>query len=589
MTDQTTVPTVARRPSPLALVRMLVAKVIEEPVQHGRLRDVGWPRGLRAIVGVGVAAYVLGVLMVMFSGALRRDASLVVPETLGTSLPRDWVWLLLALVLIAGALLQTAALHAVWWLRWLAFVVSLSLVGGWGLRFATSTVGGTTSGLLETALTVLLLIALLVFVIVRGRRGFVWWEFPVVLALLAIPIFLALERNARSSRPLGYDFAPLFLQGTVTALAPLALPAAVVAGLAVAEIAVSTTVGATRLAERYASRRFAYGLLGTLVVVRLGQAVWELAHWDFVSQSWHVFLTWALLAAVLGGLSLLVLRVDPGRAPVVVSELPERLARMSFPLAAALVGFGLVATLAGVSFVVATALNPQRFAATPSSWFEILSSPTGANIFRALMGLGLVLLAMRSARRGQAQTGLLLCAVAVMLWARVVRQASSGFLDTGFGAGALNLIATAGLVGLIGWYLVRRTLTARRALALSGALVLSALVASHDFISDPAGALLGVSGVGLVLFGVTWGLLTDNEYANHGSRWFPIPTRVMLALANVVLIIAILAYTSLARDPGVAVNLDLFATLGDEVLGTGLMAAAFVGVLAAVKADRPVE
>jgi len=578
-----------RRPGPLALLRILLDKVIEEPVRLGRIRDVGWPRGLRAVVGFGIAAYVAGALTVLFSSAIRRQEPLVVATSLDTGLPRSWAWMLIALVLVAVALFQTAALHAVWWLRWVAGLVSLTLIAAWGLRFTSASAAGVPSGLLENLLTALLLATLVTFVIVRGLSTFAWWEFPVVLVLLAAPVFLGLERNARASRPLGFDLAPELLLGTLTALGPIALPAAVAAGLAVAEIAVTATVTATRVAERYASGRFAYGLLGSLVVLRLAQAAWELAHWDFASQSWHVFLTWTLLAALLGALSLLVLRVDRGRQAVSIGELPERMARMSFPLATAIVAFGLLATLTQVVFFVAVALNPVGMAATPSSWFDLASSPTGATVFRGVLGVVLVLLGLRASRRGQPQTALLLCAVAVMLWARTVRQLSAGFLDIGFGADALNLIATVGLLGLTAWHLVRRSLTAQRALTLSAAFVLSALLASHDFISDPAGALLGVSGVGLVLFGVTWGLLTDNEFTSHESRWFPVPTRVLLALANVVLVVAILAYTSLARDPAATVDLDVFATLGDEVLGTGLMAAAFVGVLSAVRADRPVQ
>ena len=121
------------------------------------------------------------------------------------------------------------------------------------------------------------------------------------------------------------------------------------------------------------------------------------------------------------------------------------------------------------------------------------------------------------------------------------------------------------------------------------ALVLSALLAYHDFVSDPLGALLGFSGAALVLFGLTWGLFTDSGYANTGSRKYPVPTRVLFVLANAVLAITILAFTSLVRDPMATINLDDFAALGDEVLGTALLAATFVAVLTAVRDERPID
>jgi hypothetical protein len=285
-----------------------------------------------------------------------------------------------------------------------------------------------------------------------------------------------------------------------------------------------------------------------------------------------------------------VSRLARGSSPLVVSELPDRMAGMALPLGGVIVGFGLgsLLLLAGV-FTIATALHPAVAAELPSSWLEVFRTPTGSSIFRAGLGVVLVGLALRSARRGRPGTGLLLCAVAVMLWARVVRWASGGVLNAGDGADVLNLLATALLLVLIAGFLLRRTLTPQRALTLSSALVLSALLGSHDFISDPAGALLGFSGAALVLFGLTWGLLTDSDFANRGSRRFPLPSRVLLVLANVILAIGVLAYTSLTRDQSVTVNLDAFATLGDEVLGTALMAATFIAVLSAVRDRREIS
>ena len=67
------------------------------------------------------------------------------------------------------------------------------------------------------------------------------------------------------------------------------------------------------------------------------------------------------------------------------------------------------------------------------------------------------------------------------------------------------------------------------------------------------------------------------------------PTRVLFVLANVLVAISILAFTSLARDPTATINLDDFAMLGDQVLGTALLAATFVAVLVAVRDERTIE
>jgi hypothetical protein len=198
-------------------------------------------------------------------------------------------------------------------------------------------------------------------------------------------------------------------------------------------------------------------------------------------------------------------------------------------------------------------------AAQSGAWLNSLSSVTGPNVFRILFALALIGLAIRFARRGQAGTALLLTAVGVMLLARVIRWATSGVLDAGRGFDALNLVATAVLLVAISATAVRRRLTPERAVGFSGALVLTALLGYHDFVSDPVGAVLGFSGAGLVLFGLTWGLFTDSGYANSGSRKYPVPTRVLFVLANAMVAISILAYSSLVRDPTATVNLEDFA------------------------------
>ena len=112
------------------------------------------------------------------------------------------------------------------------------------------------------------------------------------------------------------------------------------------------------------------------------------------------------------------------------------------------------------------------------------------------------------------------------------------------------------------------------ALAFAGLLILSALFAYRDFISDPLGAVLGFSGVALVLFGLTWDLFTGSGWANGHSRRFPRPTRVLLILTNYVLTMTVLGYAALVRDGSTTIYFDPFAQLGDLILGTGLAAAA---------------
>ena len=579
-----TAPATGRRSDVLDLVKIFFTRVLVDPVREGRLRNREWPFGLGAVVALAYVAYAVGVLLVMSSSAIRERAELSISSASSATLPRAYVWVLLALVIFALALFQTSAMHASVWLRIVGLTLCVIVMGTWSIRY-TSLSGG----LVEMVLGIVLIIGLIVFTLVRGPRPFAWWEVPVVLLLIGGSVVVGVELVNRTARPLGYDFVSSHLTSTMTTLAPAALPAAVAAGLSVAEITVSGTLWATRLVTAAAARRVAYLILASLLVLRLVQAGWELASWDFIRYPPNVFLTWLLLAGLYGGLSVLLLRLAGGRDRLVVSRMPERMASMSLALGLGLVGLSFVAIVILGVFAVAASVAPNQVGATTGAWQQSLTSIAGPNIFRIVFAVALVGLAIRSARRGQAATGLLLAAVAVVVLARVLSWATDGVLDAGTGAGALNLIATVVLVVAIAVTALRRRLTPARAIGFSGALVLSALLASHDFVSDPVGALLGFSGAALVLFGLTWGLFTDSGYANEGSKRYPVPTRVLFVLANVLVAISILAFTSLARDPTATISLDDFAVLGDQVLGTALLAATFVVVLVAVRDERSIE
>jgi hypothetical protein len=135
----------------------------------------------------------------------------------------------------------------------------------------------------------------------------------------------------------------------------------------------------------------------------------------------------------------------------------------------------------------------------------------------------------------------------------------------------------------------RRRLTGQRAIAFAGILILSALFSSRDFISDPIGALLGFSGAALVLFGLTWDLLTGSQWGNGDSRRFPRPTRVMLVLTNSVLTMTVLAYAALVRDGSTTIYLDPYAGFGDLIFGTALLAAAVLAVFDVASRDATVS
>lgn len=578
-------------PALITVLGTVPVRVFVDPVRAGRLRDQEWPSGLRLIVGVAVVAYVIGLVLVVASGPLRAGSELTVPAPATMTVPRAWLWLVLVIVIAALALFQTAALHTAWWLRIVALITSVLLMAQWGIRYTA-----TSGGLVETSLTVVAIVALVVFVILRWRRAFAWWEFGVVWVLQASAVVLGIVVLNRTSAPLGYDFVPTYVLSTVTFLGPVAIPAAVAAGLSVAEITVSATLWTTRTAGRFATARTAYVILAVLLAARMAQAGWQLWVTDSLGLLLAAVPGWLVIGLVLVALWMIMAALARGAAPagggraaVQVSLLPDRIASLALPLGAALVASVFLSIVALTVFSIAGQLVPGVVGRTSGAWQDDLASSVVPGVARVLIGVGLVALAAVGARRGRLADAYLLSAVAVLLWARSATTLGGVRLEVATGSDVLNLLVTAAVAFVVVVLAVLRRLTATRALCLSAAVVMTFLFGYRDFVSDPLGAVFGFSGAALVLFGLTWDLLTGSAIANTGSRKYPVPARVLLVLANSVLAMSILAFTSLVRDPGATIDLGQFAELGDEILGTALVACAFAAILLAVRANRPVD
>lgn len=563
--------------------RTVLTQTLVEPVADGRLRDDGWPYGLRAIVAAGYVMFGLAALTVAFSGRIRSGSTLMVTGASALGLPRQAQWLLVALLGFGVALFLSAVLHAPWWGRLVGLVFTLLLMGSWSVR--SPAIAGSWLWPLLGAAT---MVALLVFVILRWRRRFAWWEFAVVWGLVGAATVVGVFTQ-RFSRTFGYDFTPQLLQQTAAILGTLALPAATLAGAAVAEIAVRATVSATRTAQRLSHRRWPYVILAVVLAARLAQIGWLLAHRDAVTGGWPTAITALVLTLAFTGVAVGVRWL--GRAhpePPSVSTLSDELGRVGFGVGAALLAIIVPLQVVLVVVQVLLSLDPGG----PLGRIGLNVAPlvsSAVDPIRIGVAVGLIVLAARAARRGQRGRALMLGCIAVML----VALARSAFLGDATAApldqDALNVIVSGVAVTTTLVCLLRRRLTANRAVALAGVLILSGLFSYRDFISDPLGALLGFSGAALVLFGLTWDLLTGSHWGNTTSPRFPRPTRVMLVLTNSLLTMLVLAYAALVRDGSTTIYLDPYAEFGDVLFGTALLAAAVIAVLTGVGEDRSIR
>ncbi len=556
-------------------------RTLVEPVQEGRLRDTGWPYGLRTIVAAGYLMFALAALLVIASGPIRASSPLLVTGT-GVGLPRGVLWPMVVLLSFGLASFMAAALHGPWWFKLVGLGLTLTMTATWSLRTP-----GLAGSLWQPVAAGLIIAALLVFVLVRWRRPFVWWEFAVLWALTGAAMVIGVVEG-RYGAVYGSDIRPASLQLTAAALGFLALPAATVAGAAVAEVTVRATLAATQSAQRLTGRGWPYAILGVVLGVRAVQVGWQVAHRDPVVDGWNAVLPAVLLVAAFALVGTVLLRLARRHTSVAqVAELPEELTRIGFGVSIALVSAVVPVLVVNVVLYIAVALDPTGAVGRSSVNLNPLLD-RAVDPIRAVIGVVLLVFAVRAARRGRPGRALVLGSTAVML----VALARSLFLDGATVAtidpDAINLVSTVVVLVAAAASGLRRVLTRQRALGYAGILILSALFSYRDFISDPLGSLLGFSGAALVLFGLTWDLLTGAGWGNGESRRFGRPTRVLLVLTNAVLTMMVLAFAALIRDGSQTIYLDRYAELGDFVFGTALLAAAVIAVHAAAARDSAV-
>lgn len=558
----------------------IVDHILADPFRKGRLRMRGWPTGLRPIVVIAVCAYALAVLGIVFSGPLRESLDLSVTVGSATlSFPRPVLWVLLFLVVLAMALLQTAALHVSWWLA--TAVTTLTVLV---LLFA----GALDNESLFSPgrmTTILLGVGVILFTAIRRRYRFAWWEFAVILPTVGIAFAVATGRATAQSSPNGLDFGPTVLSLTMSTLGQLAVPAAIAAGAAVAELSASTALWVVGVVRR---RLPAVAVVIALAIVTVWR-MWGL--WAVFTSVEGVgivqFVSSALLVLAIGGLWFMLMLVR-GKRRLVPSalRLVDRLGAVATPIGAGLAfTLGpLVVTLLATQIMFAYGV-PLESVVALQSVVGLLTTSTATALVRLAVGVALIFLAFVFARRGGRTIPELIGGIGIV----TITVALAGLFGLGdllWTSSGLTAVATIGCFALLGWFAIRRSLTVTRVTGLTVALLLAAFFDQRDFVSDPLGALLGFTGVAFVLFGFVWSFLTGGANANSTSPKFPRPARVLIFLANSVFGVTVLAFSALARDPNASINLGAFAEVGDQLFGTGLLTAVLLSVIAAVLRDR---
>ncbi len=569
----------ARRNGVLITARSFVDNVLVAPIRGGRLRDIDWPLGLRPIVALALGAYVIAALLVAGGGIIRSATTLFAQNTAQVPLPRVTVWLLFALVALSLTLAQAGALHMRGWVRWFVtgYVAML-------LLFLGGTQVISPLGSVSVGTNVIGVIALIVLVATRGRRGFSWIEF-VAIAVIVFGGVIAAVLASSSAAQSGFDFAPLLLTTSMALLASLAIPATIASGAAVAELAVTSATWAA-ISFRDGLGRIAVIVLIVVLLVWRGFdlvptviAVVNDPAYELVTIGGAVAFL-GLFAGAWWGLR----RLRRPRPAATVTGIVDAQLNTSLPIAAAITPLAIITPV----IVVASLLGMIAPALAEPLWslYSVLASYEIIGGMRLVTGLVLLVLAVLFARRGVAAMPELFAAIGIASAVGGITVLIGGFpLWT---PASVSVVATIACVGLLVWVLVTGATTARLT-AIAVALLAAALFANPQWLTDPLGVVLPSAAIASVLLGLTWALLTGFAIANGHSAKYPRPARVMLMLANTVFATTVLAYVALSKDPSSGFDFEAIVELGQITFGTPLVACALLVAFTAVLRDRDVE
>ena len=544
------------------VLRDLVLLTLVEPVRSGRPRTAGWPAGLRPLLVLTLLVYAALTLAVIFAEPLRTSGTLLVLSR-GGLIPESGAVLLIGAAAFALALLQTAALHLAWWAKLLTWLLVSSVVLYFALPASLDP--------LSLLWSLSGLFVLLVMILLRWRARFAWWEFVVVAAATGLALFGSTAGSVTVSG-MNADLRGTALEGALQSMASLAMPALFVAGAALAQIAVTASFAGVSSSVRELPRPLLRVLawllpLGALIVLGL-----TLADPENSAAGWSGSVV-ALLA--IGGFAAVATRVA-GRPPA-WSDLDEDSTKVNYLVAVCAVSLALIAPTVFPLRALAGVLD-IGWLLWITDWYAFITRQDATtSVLRMLAGGIGFIVALRTARRGRPWPAMFLAAVFVLATLTLLRTIPGVSIAVSVEQLSAVLITVLLVVG--GVLLLGGRLSRQGAVALACGLVLCLVYPHRAILDDPISALLGFTGMGAVLFGLVWRVLTEGEITRDDTPRWPMPARVLLYCASALLAVTSAAYVALTRISGGDNDIAIYADAGDSLLGTPLFLTAVLGCL----------
>jgi len=556
----------------IAALRAWWRLVVADEIRDGRPQPRQWSPVLQGLGVLGAAAFAAMVALALAAPLLRRHARL----TLGTqdaALPAWSLPLLVWAVLVAVVLVQLAGLRAHWALSVPAIGLSLSSAVGFTLMSADP--------LLILGSALLTLVGTVVLTLARRRRPLGGVDVLVTATVIVVPAVVGMAAQRRAAA-LGFESILSSVSGLMLALTILAGPALYISGVGIPAV---TVRAATALAPAMAGTRARWAALVLGVVLTIGWLVVGLP-----SPTPGRLGSTALVAGLFVlGLAPLLRRRAPEQTPV-----QDAWAALLYPLALGFMAFivpVLVASVVSTTASMLTVLGTIQSGGLSAAALDVaayINSTTGLSVLRLAVALVALLVALRRLRRGDETllptAAAFFAIIAVQAAARLSGEALPGQWSLDW----LGVLALAIGAVLVLVQLARRRFSQAQLPALITLLALLGLYPVRHLLGDPLGWLLGSVGLGALLFGLGWRVLTDGSFTRHDSNVLPRDARICLYLANLLLAALVLAYAALSRTGTLAGDTEATAVTGELLLGGPLwLGALSTALLSLARSARP--
>lgn len=547
----------------LGVLRFVAQQTFVEPVRRGHIGEEPehpWAPGLRHIVHIAHGLYAVLCLLAFIGVRLRHTTGAIAGESL--SLPLLIVLAIVPGIVLSGTLAFVGAMH---WRHPLRFPMFLGVVVA-----LFSPVPTWLADPMHGLVTAVLIVALVVLAIWRGRRRFAVWEVPVVALILTMGWIGAMMNFVRVSS-VAADGGMAQLALSLNVLILLAMPAMLAAGAAITEIVVGVASWTARgVWEAAAPTRHGRTVAGVLIGAL---ALWAIAADGVelddagISLSPGRMLLALIYVVVVAVTALAVLWLVPrGRRPGVPVDPDDISTDWSSTSLWLVLGFG------------ATEVGPELIS-LGLIWFGLPGLPDfPGSVLHVPLGIVFAVAAIRSARRGHPERAVVFSAFASSL---IITRAMV-WSGNSFGVDAIPLVVDFIALILLAVLLITGRFTADRLLAVATVLLLTRLYAVRDWFDEPFTNLFALSGAAAALVvGLVWRQLTEYQIVRAGSRRFPVDSRVLVGLANMLLVGTSIVANATAGTSSL-IDLAGVESQGDSEIGMVLyLAAACAGLLLA--------